>query len=59
MAILIPILGDQLSAGLAALRGADKHHSIVLMMEVAAEATSVRHHQKKIAFLFSAMRHFA
>ncbi|MBC7522086.1 MAG: cryptochrome/photolyase family protein [Sandarakinorhabdus sp.] len=59
MTILIPILGDQLSAGLAALRSADKRAAIVLMMEVAAEATSVRHHQKKIAFLFSAMRHFA
>ena len=31
----------------------------MLMVEVAAEATSVRHHKQKIAFLFSAMRHFA
>ncbi len=29
------------------------------MCEVHAEATYVRHHKKKIAFLFSAMRHFA
>lgn len=29
------------------------------MAEVAEEATYVRHHKKKIAFLFSAMRHFA
>ncbi len=29
------------------------------MVEVVEEATYVRHHQKKIAFLFSAMRHFA
>jgi deoxyribodipyrimidine photolyase-related protein len=29
------------------------------MAEVMEEATSVRHHKKKIAFLFSAMRHFA
>ena len=29
------------------------------MAEVAAEATYVKHHKKKIAFLFSAMRHFA
>lgn len=59
MTTLIPILGDQLSHDLAALKSADKSDTIVLMMEVAAEATYVRHHQKKIAFLFSAMRHFA
>ena len=29
------------------------------MMEVWDEATYVRHHQKKIALIFSAMRHFA
>lgn len=29
------------------------------MVEVMEEATYVRHHKKKIAFLFSAMRHFA
>lgn len=29
------------------------------MAEVVEEATYVRHHKKKIAFLFSAMRHFA
>ena len=29
------------------------------MVEVMDEATYVKHHQKKIAFLFSAMRHFA
>ncbi len=29
------------------------------MAEVAAEATYVKHHKKKIAFVFSAMRHFA
>ena len=29
------------------------------MAEVAEEATYVRHHKKKIAFLFAAMRHFA
>ncbi len=59
MTTLIPILGDQLSHGLASLRGASRANSVVLMMEVAGEATAVRHHQKKIAFLFAAMRHFA
>ena len=32
---------------------------MVLMCEVAEEATYVRHHKKKIILLFSAMRHFA
>ncbi|MEO0363777.1 MAG: cryptochrome/photolyase family protein, partial [Pseudomonadota bacterium] len=54
---LILILGDQLSHGLASLK-ADAD-APVLMAEVAAEATYVRHHKKKIAFIFSAMRHFA
>ncbi len=59
MTTLLPVLGDQLSASLASLAAADPATSVVLMMEVADEATYVRHHQKKIAFLFSAMRHFA
>lgn len=29
------------------------------MSELQDEATYVKHHKKKIAFLFSAMRHFA
>jgi deoxyribodipyrimidine photolyase-related protein len=56
---LIFILGDQLSTGLSALAGGDPKRDLVLMTEVRAEAQYVRHHQKKIAFLFSAMRHFA
>lgn len=56
---LIPLLGDQLSPAIASLRDADPASSVVLMMEVDAEATYVRHHKKKIAFLFSAMRHHA
>ncbi len=59
MTVFIPILGDQLSAGLAALTTADPRKAVILMMEVADEATYVGHHQKKIAFIFSAMRHFA
>lgn len=59
MTILIPILGDQLSASLAALAGSRPGDAVVLMAEVAAEATYVGHHQKKLAFIFSAMRHFA
>ena len=53
------ILADQLTMSLPALRDADKSRDIILMAEVVEEATYVRHHQQKIAFLFSAMRHFA
>jgi deoxyribodipyrimidine photolyase-related protein len=56
---LILILGDQLSLAMSSLKAADKAASVILMCEVSEEATYVRHHQKKIAFLFSAMRHFA
>ncbi|MBA3040341.1 MAG: cryptochrome/photolyase family protein [Alphaproteobacteria bacterium] len=59
MTLLHLVLGDQLSHSLSALRDASPQGSIVLMAEVMAEASYVRHHQKKIAFLFSAMRHFA
>jgi deoxyribodipyrimidine photolyase-related protein len=53
------ILGDQLSRGLSSLADADPRRDIVFMAEVAEEAGYVPHHPKKIAFLFSAMRHFA
>ncbi|MFY0660370.1 MAG: cryptochrome/photolyase family protein [Shimia sp.] len=54
---LILVLGDQLSLTLSALRDARKDRDVILMAEVAAEASYVPHHKKKIAFLFSAMRH--
>ena len=57
--VLRIVLGDQLDRNIAALTDLDPRNDIVLMMEVEAEATYVRHHRKKIAFLFSAMRHFA
>ena len=56
---LIVILGDQLSPHISSLRRADKNHDVVFMAEVMAEATYVRHHKKKFALVFSAMRHFA
>jgi deoxyribodipyrimidine photolyase-related protein len=56
---LILILGDQLSPAMSSLAGADPKSAVVLMAEVAAEADYVGHHQKKLAFVFSAMRHFA
>lgn len=59
MTVLRLILGDQLSPALSALRDADPSQDIVMLAEVWEEATYVRHHKKKIAFLFSAMRHFA
>jgi deoxyribodipyrimidine photolyase-related protein len=59
MTVIVPVLGDQLSFDLASLGAVSKNEAVVLMMEVADEATSVRYHQQKIAFLFSAMRHHA
>ena len=53
------VLGDQLTRGLASLADLDPANDIVLMAEVIEEVTYVRHHKRKVAFLFSAMRHFA
>ncbi|MBC3767795.1 cryptochrome/photolyase family protein [Neptunicella marina] len=59
MTVLRVVLGDQLSESISSLKDADKANDIILMAEVWDEATYVKHHKKKIAFLFSAMRHFA
>ena len=59
MKTLVPILGDQLSRRLSSLRDCEIAETRILMAELWDEATYVRHHKKKIAFLFSAMRHFA
>ncbi len=56
---LILVLGDQLTPALSSLKAGDPRHDRVLMAELHEEASYVRHHKKKIAFLFSAMRHFA
>jgi len=56
---LVLVLGDQLSLGLSALAEADRGRDLVVMAEVMDEATYVRHHPKKIAFTFAAMRKFA
>lgn len=53
------VLGDQLTPNIAALRDADPADSVVLLAEVADEATYVAHHQQKIALVFAAMRQFA
>ena len=59
MSTLRLILGDQLTPDISSLRDADKSNDIIFLCEVFDEAVYVKHHQKKIAFLFSAMRHFA
>ncbi len=59
MSRLVLVLGDQLSATLSALRKAEKSSDIVVMAEVMDEASYVKHHPKKIALIFAAMRKFA
>jgi deoxyribodipyrimidine photolyase-related protein len=56
---LVVILGDQLSLALAALKSTSPDQAVVLMVEVAEETGYVWHHVKKLAFVLSAMRHFA
>lgn len=58
MSCLRLILGDQLSESISSLSDFQKDDWI-LLCEVIEEATYVKHHPKKIAFLFAAMRHFA
>lgn len=58
MAVLRLVLGDQLSPSIASLADYETG-DLILMAEVRDEASYVPHHKKKIAFLFSAMRHFA
>ena len=59
MARLCLIMGDQLSPTLASLRDLSAGQDVIVMGELSQEATFVRHHKKKIALIFSAMRHFA
>jgi deoxyribodipyrimidine photolyase-related protein len=56
---LILVLGDQLTPTLSSLTASDPSKDRVLMAELHDEASYVRHHKKKIAFIFAAMRHFA
>ena len=53
------VLGDQLSRDLPSLKDLDPAKDLVLMAEVMSEVTYVKHHKRKIAYLFLAMRHFA
>jgi len=59
MTALTLILGDQLDPAVGALRACEPDDTVVLLAEVADEATYVPHHPQKIALVFSAMRHFA
>ena len=52
------VLGDQLSPRLSSLDDF-QDGDVVLMAELADEASYANHHKKKIAFIFSAMRHYA
>lgn len=56
---LVFLFADQLCHNLSAFDNFDKVHDVVLMVEVRGETDHVPHHRKKIAFLFSAMRHFS
>jgi deoxyribodipyrimidine photolyase-related protein len=58
MTTLRLVLGDQLTRSIAALSDV-ADDDVILMLEVSAETTYVRHHKQKIAFVLSAMRHFA
>jgi deoxyribodipyrimidine photolyase-related protein len=56
---LIPIFADQLTDSLTPLVVNEPADSVILMTEVRGESDSAAHHKAKLAFLFSAMRHFA
>jgi deoxyribodipyrimidine photolyase-related protein len=58
MAALRFIFSDHLSHSISSLKGSEPG-DLILLCEVMEEATCVQHHPKKLAFLFSAMRHFA
>lgn len=55
---LILVLGDQLDVDSDALQDLDIREDAVWMAEVPEEATHVWCHKMRIAFFFSAMRHF-
>jgi deoxyribodipyrimidine photolyase-related protein len=58
MVTLRLILADQISESITSLEGLTKN-DMVLMCEIMEKANYIPHHPKKIAFLFSIMRHFA
>ena len=59
MTQLIILFHDQLSLSLSSLAQVDKQQAHIIMIECLEIATHVKHHKKKLVFIFSAMRHFA
>jgi deoxyribodipyrimidine photolyase-related protein len=55
---LVVVLGDQLDDASAAFDGFDDAQDAILQMEVRTEADYIPQHRLKIAYFFSAMRHF-
>ena len=53
------VLGDQLSDGLTSLSDLDPAIDLILLAEVMAETTYVKHHKQKLVLVLSAMRQFA
>ncbi|MGJ8621014.1 MAG: cryptochrome/photolyase family protein [Methylophilaceae bacterium] len=53
------VLGDQLNRLISSLEDVNHTNDVIMLCEVLEEATYVKHHQKKLVFIFSAMRHFA
>ncbi|MGC6404330.1 MAG: cryptochrome/photolyase family protein [Candidatus Comchoanobacterales bacterium] len=58
MSQLCLILPDQLSLDLSSIRILNPKTDSILMCEISAYFTEVKHHQKKIVLMISAMRHF-
>jgi len=56
---LLVVMGDQLDRDAATLDEIEPDEDVILMMEVAEEATHVPSHKKRTALFFSAMRHYA
>ncbi|PIZ34049.1 MAG: cryptochrome/photolyase family protein [Alphaproteobacteria bacterium CG_4_10_14_0_8_um_filter_37_21] len=53
------IFEDNLSLSISSLEDVDKKEDFIFMSEATPTMLQVKHHKKKIAFLISAMRHFA
>lgn len=57
--VTVWILGDQLSPRISSLRAVKAEACTILMVESVARARLLPFHKQKIAFVWSAMRHFA
>lgn len=59
MTTLRLIFGDQLNQNISALTDCAKERDLLFMSEIKEEASYVKHHKKKLVFIFAAMRNFA